>query len=357
MDSLTQAALGAAVGHTLLGKHIGRTAPFVGAVLGTLPDLDVLIPFGGQVEDFTYHRSFSHSLVVQLAFAPLLTWLILHFRPSSPLNKRQWFTAILAIFWTHSLLDACTVYGTQLFWPITEHPFGISSVFIIDPFYTVPLLLGLYLAYKENWRSQRATIISTSAIVISTLYLCWGFVAKHLAEEKIAEAWTDQNANTKIVATLSTPMPLSSFLWRVVIDEGDRYRISHVGIWEDPKTIKFKSFPKRTNLLNGLEDHWDVQRLVWFTKGFYKAQVREGQIVVSDLRMGVEGSYAFNFAIAEQINTDEYHSDIDPIKAKRINDSIDWTKLPLLWDRLWDSSVSLHPQDYVSSSAGNASIM
>ncbi|KZZ30144.1 hypothetical protein A3752_02745, partial [Oleiphilus sp. HI0081] len=339
-----QAALGATVGHTLLGKHIGRTAPIIGAILGTLPDLDVLIPFGGQVEDFTYHRSFSHSLIIQIAVAPLLTWLILHFRPSYRPISKQWFIAILAIFWTHSLLDACTVYGTQLFWPLTEHPFGLSSVFIIDPFYTLPLLLALFLAYRNTWISKKATMITTSAFAISSLYLCWGVFAKHIAEEKIATAWLNQKGTSKVVSTISTPMPLSSFLWRIVIDEGDRYSISHVSIWEDTNTIEFKTYPKGTELLKGLESHWDAQRLVWFTKGFYKAETREDRIVMSDLRMGVEGAYAFNFAIAEQVNQDTQVSTISPIKAIRVNDSLDWTKLTLLWDRLWDSSVSLHPQ-------------
>lgn len=46
MDSLTQIALDAAVGETVLGQRVGRKAALWGAILGTLPDLDVLIPFG-----------------------------------------------------------------------------------------------------------------------------------------------------------------------------------------------------------------------------------------------------------------------------------------------------------------------
>ena len=42
MDSITQAALGAAVGEGVLGRRIGNRAPIWGAVLGTLPDLDVV---------------------------------------------------------------------------------------------------------------------------------------------------------------------------------------------------------------------------------------------------------------------------------------------------------------------------
>ncbi len=43
MDSLTQAALGAAVGEAILGKKLGRKAAIAGAIVATIPDLDVLI--------------------------------------------------------------------------------------------------------------------------------------------------------------------------------------------------------------------------------------------------------------------------------------------------------------------------
>ena len=64
MDSVTQAVFGAAVGGAVLGRRLGWRAFAWGAVLGTLPDLDSLVPYGGPVEDFTYHRGYSHALAV-----------------------------------------------------------------------------------------------------------------------------------------------------------------------------------------------------------------------------------------------------------------------------------------------------
>ena len=43
MDSLTQATLGAAIGQALLGKKIGGKAAILGAVVATIPDLDVAL--------------------------------------------------------------------------------------------------------------------------------------------------------------------------------------------------------------------------------------------------------------------------------------------------------------------------
>ena len=66
MDSLSQVVLGGAVGYAVLGSQVGRKAVIWGAILGTVPDLDVFLPYGGSVEAFTYHRSFSHSFLVHI---------------------------------------------------------------------------------------------------------------------------------------------------------------------------------------------------------------------------------------------------------------------------------------------------
>jgi len=143
MDSLTQVALGSAVGYAVLGNKIGRKAVLWGAILGTLPDLDVFLPYGGSVEAFTYHRSFSHSLLIHLLISPLIVWLILKIHAGMQIYKVRWFWLVFLSLSTHAILDSLTVYGTQLLWPFTEYPFAVSSVFIIDPAYTLPLLIGV----------------------------------------------------------------------------------------------------------------------------------------------------------------------------------------------------------------------
>jgi inner membrane protein len=337
MDSVTQAALGAVVGHSVMGRYVGRLAPVLGAALATLPDLDVFISFGGAVEDFTYHRGFSHSLFVHLLATPIIVWLILKCHSSSRPYRNQWAITVLAIFWTHALLDTFTVYGTQLLWPFTDHPFGISSVFIIDPFYTVPLLVGLLLACMCGWKTQKAKKVAIAVLCVSTTYLSWSVVAKTWLHHNLEQALAKHEIKPK--AILTTPVPFNTLLWRVLILEGSTYSVGHVALWDDPATIDFRSYPKGEELLEGIADQWDIKRLAWFTKGFYRAAERGDQIVISDLRMGFEESYAFNFAIANKLPG----GDVEVIKAERVEDERDLKRLALLWDRLWDVSVSLHP--------------
>src|SRR3546814_5957147 len=84
MDSLTQAVLGAGIQGAMLGRYHGRKALAAGALLATLPDLDVLIDYGDPVSGMINHRGFSHSVFILTALALALTALLRHWRPSPP---------------------------------------------------------------------------------------------------------------------------------------------------------------------------------------------------------------------------------------------------------------------------------
>ncbi|PIE44550.1 MAG: hypothetical protein CSA45_06465 [Gammaproteobacteria bacterium] len=61
MDSITQVLLGSAVAAGVAPKGYRKRAMLTGAVLGTLPDLDVFMHYASDVDNFTHHRGFSHS--------------------------------------------------------------------------------------------------------------------------------------------------------------------------------------------------------------------------------------------------------------------------------------------------------
>ncbi len=94
MDSLSQVVLGASVGGAVMGRTLGRSALLGGALLGTLPDLDVLIDYGDAVANFTEHRGFSHSLLVLLPVSLLLAWVLQRWRPAITLWRWWAFTGL-----------------------------------------------------------------------------------------------------------------------------------------------------------------------------------------------------------------------------------------------------------------------
>jgi len=156
MDSITQAALGASVAYAVAGKSLGSRALIYGAVLGSLPDLDVLVPYEDAVDNFTYHRSWSHSFVTLSVFSIVLFALSKQWWERQGVNALRAFLLLWLVLVTHPLLDSFTVYGTQIWWPISHYPVGWGSIFIIDPVYTIPLLITFILIFVKDRSAKSA---------------------------------------------------------------------------------------------------------------------------------------------------------------------------------------------------------
>ena len=267
MDSLTQAALGAAVGTAVLGRRAGVKAALWGAVVGTLPDLDVLVSYGDPVRDFTFHRGTSHALFFLTLVSPLLAWLIakIHRDRAQPW---RWMLLVWAGLVTHALLDAFTVYGTQLLLPFSDYPVGLGSIFIIDPLYTLPLLGGLLAALAlRRSRPQLAARANSAGLALSTLYLGWSVAAQAHVEGEVHRALAASPIEAGRV--LVTPTPFNTLLWRVVVMDDDGFHEGFRSLLDDSPHIDFVRHESRTDLLPALRDTWHVQRLAWFSKGFY----------------------------------------------------------------------------------------
>ncbi len=336
MDSVTQMVLGAAVAEATIGRKIGNRAILWGAVAGTMPDLDVFVPLGDVVKDFTYHRSASHSLFVLALLTPLLVWLITRIHADTRELRKRWTLTIYLVFATHVLLDSLTAYGTQIFWPIVNTPVSLSSVFIIDPSYTLPLLIGVITALVMTRDSDRGHLVNRFGLIASTAYLGWTLVAKVIVDRNFEDALGDQDISYQKI--FSTPAPFNTLLWRAVVrDEGGYYE-GYYSLLDDSNDIRFSYYPSQEALLTEIADHWPVQRLQWFSRGFYAVSERQGDIVISDLRMGLEPSYVFQFKVGEISNPHP-----KPVVAEQIRAERDLGVLQLVWNRIWDQDVRLGP--------------
>ncbi len=327
MDSVTQILLGAAVGEAVLGRRVGRKAALWGAVCGTLPDLDVFIPLGEAVADFTYHRSFSHSLFVLAALTPALVWLIQRIHPRDAAHRRGWYLLVYGAFATHVLLDSFTIYGTQIFWPLNSTPMSWGTLFIIDPAYTLPLLVGVAAVVLLRRRPRLACRLNAAGLILSTLYLGFSFAAKlhvqALARESLAQQRIE---HTRLLAL---PSPFNTVLWRILAMAEHGYYEGWYSLLDDRPRVVFELHPSASALLAGLEDHWPVKRLKWFTKGFYKVGREGDDILISDLRMGLEGSYVFRFKVGEIGNPHPR-----PTASELRSSPRDYRQIETLWERL-----------------------
>ncbi len=305
MDSLSQIALGAAVGIAAMGR---RTAPWKaalwGAVAGTLPDLDVLIDHGDPISNMVLHRAETHSpfwlTLFSLPFAAAVARL-----QGAWHQWRRWWLAMWLALVTHPLLDGMTVYGTQLGLPFTNHPYGVGSVFIIDPLYTLPLLVGSIWALRANGRglsdgaaSRRGAAANVAGLVLSTAYLAWGVVAQAHVAGIARQALAAQGiANGHV---LVTPTAFNSILWRVVAIDGAHYHEGFRSLLDRGPAMQFDRFDRGTALAAELQGIEGVRRIQAFSHGFWTMWERDGRAGIADLRMGQEPHYTFRFAVAER---------------------------------------------------------
>ena len=332
MDSLTQLALGAAVGEATAGRQVGRRALLWGAILGTLPDLDVLIPLGDAVSDFTYHRSASHSLLVLLALTPLMVWIILKLHPGTQEHRRRWFALVYLVFATHVLLDSFTVYGTQIFWPLLTTPMTWSTIFIIDPLYTLPLLSGIIAAVIAARGRAWGHTVNTLGLVLSSAYLVWTLGAK-LHVGQIAHKAVQQH-NIAGAQVLTTPSPFNSLLWRILVIDDQHYYEGFYSVLDKDPRIRFAKYPRGLELIEPLSEYWPVQRLQWFTKGFFSAASIGRDVVITDLRMGTEPEYVFRFKVGEISNPHALPAAVVQLPGIRNYERLRW-----VWARIWDEPL------------------
>ncbi|KRG70112.1 metal-dependent hydrolase [Pseudoxanthomonas dokdonensis] len=299
MDSITQIVLGAAIAGAIAPRQHRRAALLAGAALGTLPDLDSLplaLLTDNPVDLMTLHRSASHSLFVLPLVGALLWWLFKRRGGRVAQAPARWFWAIQLALITHPLLDGFTVYGTQLWWPLQPHPAMWSSVFIIDPAYTLGLLLACVVAWwlPQSPRAQQALL---AGLLVSSGYLGWSLWAKHLVD---AQADRDLAALGLAQAPrFSVPTPFNTLLWKVVAMTPQGYVIGERSLVADHGPMHFRGYPSNTQALAEVSGYPAVRQLRWFNRGFMRAQVDDGQLVLSDLRMGIEPDYNFSFVVAE----------------------------------------------------------
>ena len=291
MDSLTQIALGSAVGVAAMGRRTAVwKAALWGGLCGTLPDLDALIDHGDPIRNMTLHRTESHSLFFLTLLAPAVAGVIAAIHRDRLF--RRWWLAVWLVLITHPLLDLMTVYGTQLGLPFTDFPYYVGSIFIIDPLYTLPLMAGVALALA---RGEAGLRWNRAGLTVSTVYLAWSVGAQF----HVTNVATAALARSGVVVErlLVTPTAFNTVLWRIVAMTPDGYVEGFHSLFDADDRIPFTVHPNDRSLALRQAQDWHVARLVWFSHGFFGADPVAGGLRIRDLRMGQEPTYTFSFVL------------------------------------------------------------
>lgn len=350
MDSITQAALGAAVAEAGLGSKLGWKAIAWGAFLGTLPDLDILFyPFLDLASQLSWHRGFSHSILFTLIAAVFFAWLLgkVHGTKEKCPFKRTFIT-IWVVLITHVLLDCFTVYGTQIFEPFSSMRVSFDNLFIIDPFYTAPLLIGLAIAGFCKLEGSLRWKANVAGLALSSLYVLWSFTAKGITDIRVQHEIARQDI--QVEKYITTPAPFNTLLWRVLIQAPGAYYVGYASLLDDKQEIRFHIVPDNHEILRARRPSRNIETLKWFSQGYYQLSVDSrypNELIFSDLRFGetlppgawgATGNSNIVPAIFRWRLTPAISANGDPVRIERHNAaSPRFTRLTFhwLWHRTW----------------------
>jgi inner membrane protein len=304
MDSLTQLTLGASVGEIVLGKKIGNRAVLWGAVAGSLPDLDIVIaPFMDDIGFIVHHRGLSHSLLLPVVVSPILGWLLAKWYRNHPagLDCRQWTRLFFWCLSTHLILDVLTVYGTQILLPFSDYRAAIGSVFIIDPLYTVPLLTGVVACLFLKPTSVRRRSVNYAGIIASSCYLLLTLCNKCYVEHIFSQSLARRNITASRFMT--NPTPLNNILWYCIAEDERGYHLGYYSLLDRTPDVEFTYIPRRAELIADMEDKYVIDRLVWFSDGYYAVREEDGDLMFHNLKFGnmtlneTEERFVFSYLI------------------------------------------------------------
>jgi inner membrane protein len=268
MDILTQALLGSALAQSVASQKNIRVAAGVGALAGIIADADVLIASSTDpLLNIEYHRHFTHAL----AFIPvgglviaLMLWPLLRRRIEF---SRLYLFSLLG-FSLSGFIDACTSYGTHLFWPFSGERVAFHIISIVDPLFSGILLIGvIWSAWKLKSRAVHI------ALVLCGVYLALGVVQLNRANS-LALALADSR-NHQVDRIVVKPTLGNLLLWRSTYIADSRIYVDAVR----PGITATKVYPGESVALFVPEQHAgsvpkdsrlyrDIQRFSRFSDGF-----------------------------------------------------------------------------------------
>ena len=269
MDPLTQGVLGAALPQSISNKKSLGIIGIIGFLSGLAPDLDIFIKSESDPILFLeFHRQFTHSLIF-IPFGGLICALVLHFLISKRFKirfKDAWIYSTLG-YGTHGLLDACTSYGTLLFWPFSQTRIAWNNISIIDPLFTLPLLILIVIAGLKQKR-----IFAVIAILWAVFYLSLGVYQKN---EAIKVSKTIAKSRGHDASRINVKPSIGNILlWKSIYETQDKFYIDAIRLGWSPKIFNGESIDK-INIQSAFpwlmlksQQAKDIKRFKWFSNGY-----------------------------------------------------------------------------------------
>tara|TARA_R110002072_G_scaffold13418_12_gene56276 strand:- start:34877 stop:35938 length:1062 start_codon:yes stop_codon:yes gene_type:complete len=289
MDPITQGALGAALPQSVVNstefKRKALTVTWVGCLAGMAPDLDVVIQSTTDPLLFLeYHRQFTHALIF-IPIGALICAAVFHRWARQHLSFKSTYLVSLLGFATHAILDACTTYGTQLYWPFSDTRVAWNTIAVVDPLATLPLLaLVIVSAIRSNQWYARI------GLLWFLCYLTAGWVQRDRADtvaQALAQSRGHNSANISV-----KPGFANLLLWKSVYEFEQRYYVDAIRVGLETRHYTGDSVAK-LDLKRDLpwldpdsQQSVDLERFRWFSMDYLALDPTREDFVI-DMRYSI----------------------------------------------------------------------
>jgi inner membrane protein len=218
--------------------------------------------------------------------------------------------------------------GTQIFWPFDTTPKALPVLFIIDPLFTLPIILGILAVLLLKRHRSLGHRLNAIGLALGLTYLIWAIGTGEFVKRRVTEKLTQQEVSCS--RFISSPAPFTTLLWRVVGIDNDRYFETYFSLFDRETPLSIDFYPRNLALMTGIEEHPPVVKLEKFTRGYFAFSNADGYVIMTDLRMGSEPDYVFRFKVA-RLNGPHP----TPIDDERLKTNLDWRRLAWVWRRIW----------------------
>jgi len=267
MDPISQGTVGALAAQASSQDRNIAKITLVGCLAGLAPDLDVLIQsHEDPILFLEYHRQFSHSLIF-IPFGSFLVALAVSPFLKGSISFKALYLASFMGYATHGLLDACTSYGTQLFWPFSTDRVSWNNISIVDPLFTIPILFLVLSALKTKKK-----LLSFIAVGWSLLYLTLG-VIQYQRALSAAVKLADSRGHSAQRITLK-PSFGNLILWKAIYQNDNYYyvdaiRAGYSSYWCSGTIVEKFQYNLHTPLLDiKSQQGKDIERFRWFSQDY-----------------------------------------------------------------------------------------
>lgn len=259
MDPVTHALAGVAI------RNLGfkrKAALWVALISAIAPDFDYISRFWGADVFLRYHRGITHGFPALIAFA-LLMGLIFGLKK----GFFYYFSLSALAYGLHLALDLMNQYSTRVMSPLDWRQFSFDTAFIIDPYITLGLLIGVAVSLANK---KRAVFAASMTLILLSLYLGGRYYLHERAEDFLKGKMSDSVCKV-------TPLPNDFLRWWFLASSAEGIKTGFVDLFTGRVCVQ-DSYPQpaKDELIEKSKEDKVIKNFLYFARYPYPSVERSG---------------------------------------------------------------------------------